>query len=121
MGAVAQSGQDLREPVNELEREEDSSGKWRSWVNSQLHSRYHRLWQRVDFWIRLVPPSFSSVFEWRKQQEEQLDIRKRMSDTDLKRFIQHYERLTRWQWESERLLPGLEIHLDTNHRVSDVR
>ena len=111
----------MREPVNDLEREEDSNGEWRSWVNSQLQSRYHRLWQKVDFWIRLIPPSFTSVFEWRKKQEEQLDIRKRMSDTDLKRFIQHYERLTRWQWESEKLLPGLEIHLDANHRVSDVR
>ena len=121
LGAAAQSVQDLREPVNDLEREEDSSGQWRSWVNSQLQSRYHRLWQKVDFWIRLIPPSFTSVFEWRKKQEEQLDIRKRMSDTDLKRFIQHYERLTRWQWESEKLLPGLEIHLDENHRVSDVR
>ena len=121
LGAAAQSVQDLREPINDLEREEDSSGEWRSWVNSQLQSRYHRLWQKVDFWIRLIPPSFTSVFEWRKKQEEQLDIRKRMSDTDLKRFIQHYERLTRWQWESEKLLPGLEIHLDENHRVSDVR
>ena len=121
LGAVAQSVQHLREPVNDLEREEDSSGEWRYWVNSQIQSRYHRLWQKVDFWIRLIPPSFTSVFEWRKKQEEQLDIRKRMSDTDLKRFIQHYERLTRWQWESEKLLPGLEIHLDENHRVSDVR
>ena len=121
LGAAAQSAQDLREPVNDLEREEDSSGEWRSWVNSQLQSRYHQLWQKVDFWIRLIPPSFTSVFEWRKKQEEQLDIRKRMSDADLKRFIQHYERLTRWQWESEKLLPGLEIHLDENHRVSDVR
>ena len=121
LGAAAQSVQDLREPVNDLEREEDSSGEWRSWVNSQIQSRYHRLWQKVDFWIRLIPPSFTSVFEWRKKQEEQLDIRTRMSDTDLKRFIQHYERLTRWQWESEKLLPGLEIHLDENHRVSDVR
>ncbi len=121
LGAAAQSVQDLREPVNDLEREEDSSGEWRSWVNSQIQSRYHRLWQKVDFWIRLIPPSFTSVFEWRKKQEEQLDIRKRMSDTDLKRFIQHYERLTRWQWESEKLLPGLEIHLDENHRVSDVK
>ena len=121
LGAAAQSVQDLREPINDLEREEDSSGQWRSWVNSQLQSRYHRLWQKVDFWIRLIPPSFTSVFEWRKKQEEQLDIRKRMSDTDLKRFIQHYERLTRWQWEGEKLLPGLEIHLDENHRVSDVR
>ena len=121
LGAAAQSVQDLREPVNDLEREEDSSGEWRYWVNSQIQSRYHRLWQKIDFWIRLIPPSFTSVFEWRKKQEEQLDIRKRMSDTDLKRFIQHYERLTRWQWESEKLLPGLEIHLDENHRVSDVR
>ncbi len=121
LGAAAQSVKDLREPVNDLEREEDSSGEWRSWVNNQIQSRYHRLWQKVDFWIQLVPPSFTSVFEWRKRQEEQLDIRERMSDTDLKRFIQHYERLTRWQWESEKLLPGLEIHLDENHRVSDVR
>ena len=121
LGAVAQSAQDLCEPVNDLEREEDSTREWRTWVNSQLQLRYHRLWRKVDFWIRLIPPSFTSVFEWRKQQEEQLDIGKRMSDADLKRFIQHYERLTRWQWESEKLLPGLEIHLDENHRVSDVR
>ena len=53
LGAAAQSVQDLREPINDLEREEDSSGEWRSWVNSQLQSRYHRLWQKVDFWIRL--------------------------------------------------------------------
>ena len=121
LGVQPQPQSLLQEPVNELERLEDPQGTWRQWCNQQICQHYQGLWDFVDAWMLLQPPEFAQVIEWRRQQEMDLAPTQRMSETALQRFIQHYERLTRWQWESEKLLPGLEIHLDENHRVSDVR
>mgnify|MGYP001494428341 CR=1 FL=1 len=121
LGVQPQPAELLQQPVNDLERLEDSRGIWRQWCNEQIHQHYQPLWALVDAWILLQPPEFAQVIQWRRQQEQELPPARRMSEVALQRFIQHYERLTRWQWESEKLLPGLEIHLDENHRVSDVR
>lgn len=95
---TAQPEAELQEPINALEREEDPSGDWRRYVNHQLAGPYQQLFASLDALIVLKAPGFEQVFDWRRRQEEALRGRGGsgvMNDEQLRRFIQHYERLTR--------------------------
>lgn len=94
----------LDQPVNALESEEDRDGRWRRFVNEQLKHHYSALWQRIDFLVLLKAPRFEMVYQWRQNQEDKLAAAvaagksagsRVMSREQLRRFIQHYERLTR--------------------------
>lgn len=94
--------------VNDLERQEDSDGIWRNYVNRQLTQKYKNLFKQIDNLIVLKAPSFSSVFNWRLLQEQKLiekihtekgskikqSSNKTMSPEEITRFISHYQRLT---------------------------
>ena len=99
VGAVAQGAGALREPVDDLERDEDPQGVWRTYVNDQLNGPYQTLFGRLNDLIMLDPPSFEVVAGWRGEQEAKLRARTGgggMDKAALARFLQHYERLTRW-------------------------
>jgi D-glycerate 3-kinase len=56
----------------------------------------------IDYLIMLKAPDFDKVFEWRQNQEDKLAAKQGsgpgsriMSREQLRRFIQHYERITR--------------------------
>ena len=104
VGTRPQSAAALVQPINELEANEDASGRWRQHVNDHLASDYQRLFARIDLLVLLAAPSFDVVLKWRIQQEHALreqaqraggNTRGVMSDAAVARFIQHYERLTR--------------------------
>lgn len=98
VGARAQGAAALATPVNDLEREGDPDGTWRTYVNEQLDGPYLKLFERLHELVLLQPPSFDVVLGWRAEQEAKLRARtgKGMTDEELVRFVQHYERLTRW-------------------------
>jgi D-glycerate 3-kinase len=120
VGATAQDEQKLKQPINALEAKEDPDGRYRRWVNSQLRQRYEPLWQQVDFWVQLRVPGMDEVRSWRAQQEMALPHARRMGEEVLRRFIDHYERLTRAQLESPARVPGLVVYLDAQHAVAGV-
>lgn len=104
VGARPQSESALRRPVNALERDEDPDGVWRAYVNQQLGGPYSDLFAHIDRMILLAAPGFDVVQGWRTQQENALRLRLKVECRDtsglmdaaaLKRFIAHYERLTR--------------------------
>lgn len=104
VGAAPQSAAALVEPVNALEREEDSNGRWRGYVNAQLAGPYRALFERLSPLVLLQAPSFEVVYGWRREQEQKLrerllreggDTRRVLSDDAVSRFVSHYERLTR--------------------------
>jgi D-glycerate 3-kinase len=126
VGAVPQPKSDLGEPVNDLERREDPDGSWRRWVNGRLAGDYADLFAGLDLLIMLQVPGMESVFRWRRQQERQLaeeknrDLSKVMDDESLRRFIMHYERLTRHMLEE---MPGradVVLRLNEDHAVDGV-
>lgn len=115
--APAQPDNELADPINELERTEDRNGAWRHFVNEKLKQDYQVLFDCIDQLILLQAPSFDAVYRWRGQQEEKLkqsalklnavdtsdavntlqpskQPSKMMDEQQLRRFIQHYERLT---------------------------
>ena len=115
-----QAQPDVLQTINALETREDADGLWRSWVNDQIRQNYEALWKSIDYWVQLRPPGFEQVVRWRSEQEQHIEPDKRMNAEALQRFIDHYERLTRWQWDCAPRRPGLRIELGTDHRVVSV-
>lgn len=120
LGVTTQPESQLQQPCNTLEAREDPDGRWRRYVNEQVRSHYQPLWRQVDLWVHLRVPSFAQVVAWRTQQEQQLPPEQRMSDAEILRFIQHYERLTRWIWSNTAQGPGVLVQLDESHRVAGI-
>ena len=115
-----QAQPDVLQPINALETREDAHGLWRSWVNDQIRQNYEALWNSIDYWVQLRPPGFEQVVQWRSEQEQHIEPDKRMNAEALQRFIDHYERLTRFQWDCAPRRPGLRIELGIDHRVMSV-
>ncbi len=110
LGSTPQPDRLLDVPVNTLEQEEDNDIHWRSFVNQQLKDIYPLLFERINYWIMLQAPSFDCVYQWRLEQEEKLrarttpeDAGRIMSPEQIKRFIQHYQRITQHTLDT---LPG---------------
>jgi len=120
VGAPAQTLAQLRRPINALERDEDGDGRWRGYVNTELAAGYARLWRRFDALVLLQAPSFDIVQRWRDEQEMALRRARAphaMSAAALRRFIMHYERLSR---QALRELPAradIRLVLDAARRV----
>ena len=120
VGVTCQEPEALALPINALEVIEDPDGVWRHWVNAQIN-HYKPIWEAVEFWVHLRVPDFAQVYEWRARQEADLSPAHRMADATLKRFIQHYERLTRHLWRSPLSQPGLKVEIDAAHDVVSVQ
>ena len=117
VGARAQASADLDEPINSMERIDDPHGTWRRYVNVMLATEYRRLFERLDFQVLLAAPDFAIVEAWRMEQERELRRRvgAGMADAEIKRFIAHYERLTR------HILAEMPGRADLVVRLNDTR
>ena len=125
VGARPQRDATLAQPVNALEEHEDGDAVWRTYVNTALKGPYAQLFAHIDRLVLLAAPDFPTVRLWRGQQERSLARRLRregrtgtrvMSEAELTRFIDHYQRLT---GHILRDMPGradLVIRLDVNRR-----
>ena len=122
VGVPAQHPDALQLPVNALERDEDGDGRWRRHINAALAGDYAGLWARLDRLLVLLAPSFDVVCEWRDEQERPLRVAgapQAMSPAAMRRFIAHYERLSRHALAT---LPRIADHtlcLDARRRVVD--
>lgn len=117
-----QTDAELCEPINAVERDEDSEGIWRRHCNDGLARVYPALWARLDRLLFLQPPGFATVPDWRWQQETALQAQagarapSGMTRPQLERFVQLFERVSR---QALRCLPGLAditLHLDEQRR-----
>ncbi len=129
VGARAQPPEALGAPVNELEAAEDRDAAWRTGVNERLRTDYAELFDRLDILVMLRVPSFDSVFEWRALQERKLreglddastgsEEAPGLSPAELKRFIRHYERLTRHMLRTMPAYADAVISIDESHRMA---
>ncbi|MBC52531.1 MAG: hypothetical protein CMQ34_01715 [Gammaproteobacteria bacterium] len=128
IGVPPQDSGALRDPVNVLEAEEDTDGRWRRHVNDRLAHEYQDLFALIDYLVMLKAPSFDCVLAWRSLQEAKLAAKHCtlqtgssgiMTPDAIGRFIQHYERLTRHAFAT---LPGQAdavLSLNADHRISD--
>jgi D-glycerate 3-kinase len=135
VGARPEAPAALIEPVNELERTADADGRWRHHVNAQLAGPYRALFAPVDLLIMLRAPCFEQVYAWRAQQEHELAARLKasgsmlasagrarvMNDEELRRFIMHYERVTRHMDVEMPRRADVVVELDAQRQVLALR
>ena len=125
VGATPQPEEQLSTPLNLLEANEDADGRWRRYVNCQLAGPYRQLFAQLDLLLLLKIPDWEMVYHWRKRQEQQLAAHGGgtgiMDDTALRRFIQHYERLTRHQLATLPQKAALVLDLNREQRVAALK
>lgn len=123
VGTPPQAESELAQPVNVLEASEDPDERWRRYVNTQLSVEYAPLFAALDKLVFLQVPEFNTIHRWRMQQEAENALQpgaqqgKPMDAASLRRFIQHYERLTR---HALRVLPGIAdaaLQLGPDHEI----
>jgi D-glycerate 3-kinase len=110
----------LTRPINELERTEDADGSWRHWVNKQLRG-YQPLWRKFDALIVLQAPNWEIVRRWRGEQEQDLLARHAplaMDATAMKRFLAHFERLSRHALATLPALADTCVEYDDDRHVT---
>ncbi|MEN7342156.1 MAG: kinase [Pseudomonadota bacterium] len=123
VGSVASDNESLDAPMNALEQTEDSDGVWRQYVNERLAGPYAALFAQLDRLCFLKAPNFDAIVRWRTEQEHKLRQRTGaagvavMSDQEILRFIQHYERITVANLEDLPRRADVMITLGTDHRA----
>ena len=101
-------------PVNALEAGEDTDGRWRHYVNSQLAGLYADYWQLLKPLIWLKAPDWQSVCRWRAKQEQQLrrERGRGMTEAELVRFMLPFQRLTLASWQQLPKVADIVINLN---------
>ena len=104
-------------PLNALEAEEDSDGRYRRAVRRALDD-YVDLFREIRSYVYLQAPSWDVVRKWRGEQEEET-LGRRLNAADekrLDRFVMHYERITRAMLAGHHRARWI-VHLDEKRRV----
>jgi D-glycerate 3-kinase len=126
VGARPQPPEALDEPINDLERQQDSDGRWRRYVNRRLERDYRSLFGRLDLLVMLRVPSMEKIVEWRSLQERKLieavgEATATMGSDEVRAFIMHYERVTRFALEEMPSRADLCLDIDDDHQISAIR
>lgn len=127
VGSMAADDASLAAPVNELEHVEDPAALWRTYANARLRDEYEPIFALLDALVFLQAPGFDVVLDWRLRQERQLrarastDARGVMTDAQVTRFIQFYERITRMNLERLPAAADVVLEYDDAHRCVSSR
>jgi len=119
----------LKKPINKLEAIEDENYKWRFKVNHQLKNNYKELFSFIDLMIYLKVPNFKKVLIWRGLQEKKLAYSRKnmsknknkiMSESEIKRFIMFYERITKKMLIDMPKFADIIVPISSNHQPKKI-
>ena len=89
----------LKKNINDLEKIEDSNLLWRTAYNKAL-VEYQKVFKKFSYFVFIKIPNWKFVIDWKYKQE--LGLRSSNSNNHLKknlyRFIQFYEKLSKWMY-----------------------
>ncbi|MDC0453284.1 uridine kinase [Alphaproteobacteria bacterium] len=110
--------------INRLETTLDKNRVWRQYYNSQLQKDYKKVFSLFDQQIYIQAPSFTYILKWRYAQEKRNALKSKdkkfMKKTDLRKFIQHYEKLTKWMIKTMPAKADMLIKIDSNQKIKKV-
>ena len=120
VGTTHQNNNELKRPLNLIEKKYDENLKWRKTVNNLIKKRYKNIFNKIDKLVFLKVPNFNYIIKWRWLQEQKMKLttksKKTMSKTQVKEFIMFYERLTKHMMKNYSKISDLTIFLDKKHR-----
>jgi D-glycerate 3-kinase len=124
-----ENNRSLKKPINKLEALEDKNCKWRFKVNEQLKNDYKELFSFIDLMIYLKVPNFNKVLTWRGLQEKKLAYSRKnisknknkiMSESEIKRFIMFYERITKKMLIDMPKFADIIVPISSNHQPKKI-
>ncbi len=128
VGAKAQTANQLKKPINSLERIYDQDGKWRSHVNNQLKTKYNTLFKQLDGLLYLKAKNFNLLKNWRLKQERKLWVQtkykknlKIMSKRNVINFMQTYQRVTQQMFKDAVKNSSIILNLNNNHQIQTIK
>ena len=123
VGAKPQKSEELKKPINVLEKAEDTKLTWRKKVNNELKTSYKKIYNLIDKKIYLKVPNFKYVLKWRLLQEKKLGLKSKnkiMNSKQIKRFIMFYERVTK-NMSNNYKDNDFVIILDKKHKIKSIK
>ena len=128
VGARAQSSNQLKKPINFLEKVYDQETKWRIHVNNQLKTKYKKLFNQIDGLLYLKVKNFNLLRKWRLKQERKLWVKtknkknlKIMSSSDVINFMQSYQRITEQMFKDALKSSSIIMNLNSNHQIEKIK
>ena len=128
VGARAQTNNQLKKPINSLERVYDQGIKWRSHVNIQLKTKYKILFKQLDGLLYLKAKNFNILRNWRLKQERKLWVKtknkknlKIMSSGEVIHFMQTYQRITQQMFKDALKSSSIIMNLNSKHPIEKIR
>ena len=114
----------LYKNINNLEKINDPKNQWRNFYNKKLKIEYKKLFKLFDELIFLKTSSFDNVYKWRLKQEKTNQSKnkklKRMSANEIKVFVQHYEKITKWMIKDLNKKAQIVIQFEKNHKIYSI-
>ncbi len=128
VGAKAQTTNQLKKPINSLEKVHDQSTKWRSHVNNQLKTKYKKLFKQLEGLLYLKAKNFDLLRQWRLKQERKLWVQtenkknlKIMSSGDVINFMQTYQRITQQMFKDALKSSSIIMNLNSKHQIVNIK
>ncbi len=115
----------LYKNINQLEKKFDKNYKWRNYYNNKLNNEYKKLFDLFEVKIFIKAPSFKHVVDWRLKQElnnySYSKKSKKMDVNEIKIFVQHYEKITKWMIKEYKKIADLVINVDKNQKIVSLK
>ena len=110
--------------INKLETDLDKNNIWRNFYNNKLQNDYKKIFKLFDLKIYMQPPSFKYVYKWRADQERRnlsKSVNKKyMNKKQLDKFIQHYEKITKWMMKTMPAEADMLIKVNKNQMIKKI-
>lgn len=112
----------LKKNINLLEAKNDPNCIWRNYYNNILKKDYQKIFLKFKYTIYIQAPSSEYIYKWRLEQEVKLTKKKltASSKTNMKKFIQYFEKLTIWMSVEMPKNSNIVINLDTNQLIKKI-
>ena len=113
----------LYKNINFLEKNKDPQMIWRNFYNQKLKNEYANLFNLFEKKIFLQSPTFNYVLNWRSKQEKMMikkNNKKIMNEKELKYFISHYEKITKFMIKVLPKKADIVIKIDKNQRIKEL-
>ncbi len=110
--------------INQIEKV-DHNFKWRKYYNKELKTNYKNIFDKFEALIFYKIPNFKCVFNWRLRQEKYLikeknKLNKYMDKDEIKKFIMHYEKITKWMIKTNTKNSELLIKINKNNEIKKI-
>ena len=111
----------LNQNINELEKNKDQNFIWRTAYNKFLDD-YQKIFNKFNYYVFIKLPNWENVINWKYKQE--LALRSLSNDNKLKKklykFIQYYEKLSKWMSMTTPSYCNVLINLDKNQSIKNI-